>query len=190
MLFKRKRMTYSKYILLMIPFIFLSLSCAKKPPSEKIAVRISDYSITAGEFNELFSDVSAEDTPEARDAFLDNLITRKLLLKEAQKMGLDREKDFLKSIESFWEQSLLKIVIDKKISDVSQTISISNQEVEEYYRNWARENPDNIKTLDEMRDIMRWQLSNKKRGTALGSWVEELKDEASIEIDKKAIGIK
>ena len=55
------------------------------------------------------------DTAESRQNFLSALIDRKLLLQYAQKEGFDKETSFLQTIERFWEQSLLKIVLDKKM---------------------------------------------------------------------------
>ena len=155
MLLDRKNNTYFKYIPAVVLLSLLSFSCAKKPPSEKIAVRISSYSLTAGEFNDLFDDLNIKDTPRARRAFLNNLIIRKLLVKEAQRQGLDREKDFLRSIENFWEQSLVKIIIDKKTNQFAKDGGISAIETEDDYN----------------------------------LWIEKLKNETRIEVDKKSIGI-
>ena len=69
--------------------------------------------------------------------FLDNLITRKLILQEAQKMGLDRKKEFLKAIENFWEKSLLKIMVDEKTDEIFTDITVTDEEVEESYAKWV-----------------------------------------------------
>ena len=185
-----KNTIYFKYLLLIISLSLIGFACAKKPPSEKIAIKISNYTLTAGEFNELFSELNVpEDTPKTREAFLGNLITRKLLLQEAQRLELDKEKDFLRSIENFWEQSLLKIIIDRKTKEIAGDITVTEQEIEDYYNRWARENPDNPKTIDELRDIIRWQLLREKEKLAINSWIEVLKNSTDIKTDKKAIGI-
>jgi len=178
-----------------VPFIimitFSGLSCAKQPPAGKAAVKINDYSLTAAEFNELFSEVKdQEGAPDAREKFLENLIMRKLLLQEAQREGLDKQKDFLKSIESFWEQGLLKIVIDKKIKEIAKGITVSDKELEDYYNKWVQENPGNTKTFDEIRKTIKLPLLRKKQTMAINAWIEDLRNKADIKIDKKAIGIK
>jgi len=170
---------------------FLGLSCANKPQPDKTAVRINDYSLTPAEFNELFLEVKAqEDTPQAREKFLENLIMRKLLLQEAQRDGLDKEKDFLKSIENFWEQSLLKIVIDKKIKEVSKDITVTDKELEDYYNKWVKENPGTTKTFDEIRKSIKLPLLRNKQTMAVNTWIEGLRNRANIAVDKKSIGIK
>jgi hypothetical protein len=185
-----KNKPYIWCILLITAVCLPASSCAKRPATDKTAVKVNDYSITAAEFNELFSEAKDQaDTPEARKRFLDNLIMRKLLLQEAQGEGLDKQKDFLKAIENFWEQSLLKIVVDKKIQEVSRNITVTDKELEDYYNKWVQEHPGATKTFDEIRRSIKLPLLRKKQTMAVNTWVEDLKKKASIAIDKKAIGI-
>lgn len=170
---------------------FLGLSCVNKPPAGKTAIKVNDYSLTAAEFNALFSEIKGpEGTPQEREQFLDNLIMRKLLLQEAQREGLDKQKDFMQSIENFWEQSLLKIVVDKKIKEISGSITVSDKELQDYYNKWAQENPGTTKTFDEIRKSIKVPLLKKKQTAAINAWIEDLRKKADIEVDKKAIGIK
>ena len=181
---------YLKYIILLTLLCFVCSGCAEKMPSEKIAITINNYSISAAEFNKLFSEVKiSEDTPKAREAFLENLINRKLMLQEAQRQQLDRKGYFLKAIERFWEQSLLSIVIDKKIKEISKGITVSEEEIQNYYNAWIKANPDEQKTLDELSETIKWQILRQKQAVVLNSWVKTLKDKANVKIDKKAIGI-
>ena len=191
MLSERKNMTCLKYLSVMLALLFINFACAEKPPSEKVAIRINNYTLTAGEFNELFAELKGEGgTPKARADFLDNLINRKLLLQEAQLRGLDKEKDFLKSVENFWEQSLLTVIIDRKTKEILGDVKVSDRELRDYYTNWAKENPSNAKTFSELRDVMKWQLLREKEALIMNSWIGDLKNKADIEIDIESIGIK
>ncbi len=185
-----KNRLYLTVFLVISLFLCVFYGCGSKQPVGKIAVKINDYPLTAEEFNELFiaSGIS-EDTPQAREAFLDNLITRKLLLQEAQREGLDKQEDFLKSIENFWEQSLLKIVIDKKIKEVSDGINVGEEEIKAHYTKWAEANPDSGKSFDEMHDTIKWQILRQKQAAVLNKWVKQLRDQARIKINRKALGI-
>jgi hypothetical protein len=117
-------MAFRKMILgVMVAFLFVS-GCGPKPGAGKgqeVVVSINDYKITRGEFESEFknSPYGAVNTPESRQNFLNALIDRKLILQYAQKEGLDKETTFLKAIERFWEQSLIKIVLDKKMLDIA-----------------------------------------------------------------------
>lgn len=112
---------------LLAAFLFVS-GCGPKPGAgtdKDVVVSINDYKVTRGEFESEFKDSAygAVDTPESRRTFLSALIDRKLILQYAQKEGFDKETHFLKAIEKFWEQSLLKVVLDKKTIEIaSQTV--------------------------------------------------------------------
>ncbi len=182
-----------KYIgvLFLVGMILVSVSsCGTKEETERIVIQINNYPLTAGEFNELVQEVGiADEGPEARKMFLDTLVTRKLLLQEAAKQGLDKEKPFLKSIENFWEQSLLKTVIDNKMNEMVGKIKISNAELKIYYEQWLHQNPESEKTFDEMKNLFATQLLKIKQSQILDKWIDDLKSKADIKIDKKAIDI-
>jgi len=176
--------------LVSVIFSFAAMGCAKKTSPENEAVRINDYSLTAGEFNGLFSELKPqEDTPQAREKFLENLVTRKIILQEGEREGLDKQKDFLKSIENFWEQSLIKIVVDKKMKEISKGIDVSDQEIKDYYDKWLQQNPGIIKSFDDAKKDIKWQILKKKQSQALDSWIDGLRSGATIKIDKKAAGV-
>ena len=171
-------------------FALCSISCAKKPPSEQIVVEVNNYTLTTEEFNKLFSDANISgDTKKSRKEFLNNLVIRKLILQEAEHEGLNKKKEFLKSIEEFWEESLLRNVIDKKTLEIYSTITVTEEEIQDAFNKWVDQNLENTKTVDEMRDFIHEQLLRVKQSLAFNAWIQDLKSEAEITIDKKAIGI-
>lgn len=173
--------------------VFISLfqsACSKRNRKGETAVKINTYALTANEFEELFSEYGMKgDTPESRADFLNNLITRKLLLEEAQRRGLDTQKDFLRSIENFWEQSLLKGVVDQKVKEIEKNITVTDSEVETYYQKWIKETPKASKPLQEVRDLMEWQIRKAKEAQAMEEWTNDLIRKAQIKVNKKALGI-
>lgn len=60
---------------------------------------------------------------ESKADALDSLITRELLLQEAQRQAIDKEENFRKSLKTFYEQSLIKILMDRKYSTVKATVA-------------------------------------------------------------------
>ena len=170
--------------------LFLFPSCSERKETGESAVRINAYALTADEFGELFSEQGlADDTPENRANFLNNLITQKLLLEEGQRLGLDTEKAFLRSIERFWEQSLLKSVVDRKVREISENITVTESEMEAYYRKWLQENPATSKPLEEVRSLIEWRIRKAKEAQAMEEWTNGLVQKAQIKLDKKALGI-
>lgn len=106
----------------------LASGCGQNPGAnadKDIVVTVNNYSITRDEFESEFkaSAYGETDTPGSRQDFLNTLIDRKLILQYAQKEGLDKEMNFLKSIEKFWEQSLLKAALDRKTREIESKIT-------------------------------------------------------------------
>jgi len=127
-----------KRYLIVILIVLLITGCKCQAKDKQILARINNYEITKQEFEEEFKDSAygVSDTEESRKSFLDNLINRKLVLQEAQRQGLDKDSAFLKSIERFWEQSLLKVMLDKKSKDISMLKDTGKKEVEDAYDGW------------------------------------------------------
>jgi len=179
---------------LLLTVIILSLAlfgCAEKQSREKIAVRINDYTLTTSEFNEIYIDSGVFDnTPEGREAFLKNLITRKVLLSEAQAEGMDRKKESLKAIENFWEQIMLNIMIDTKTKEISANIVVTEGEIRDRYDKTLGGQADQPQNYEQIRDVIKWQIIREKERTAMDAWVESLKNKAKVEVDRKAVGLK
>lgn len=170
---------------------FVISGCSGSEPSEKIVVRINEYTLTPDEFNEVYAESGvAEDTPRAREKFIDNLITRKLLLQEAQKEDIDKQRSFLRTIENLWEQALLKIVMDQKAKELASGVSVTEEELLDFYNQWEKDRPENTQSFNEVRELIKWQMLKRKQQLAFNTWVNNLKSQANIKIDKKALGVK
>ena len=168
---------------------FLQASCAKKESFDKTVISINDYRLSRGEFEELFHEYGGDDTPANRQAFLDHLITRKLLLGEAQGRGLDTQKPFLRSVENFWEKSLLKIVVDAKSREIESGTEITEAEIAHEAEAWTAANPGSLKPLSEIKDLIQWRLHREKETNTMQRWIDELASRAVVSVDKKALGI-
>jgi hypothetical protein len=116
----------------------MAAGCKCQAKDRQVLAKINNYEITKQEFEEEFMDsgFGAYDTEESRKSFLDNLINRKIVLQEAQGQGIDKDEAFLKSIERFWEQSLLKAMLDKKSKDIALLKGADKKEAEDAYDNW------------------------------------------------------
>ena len=113
--------------------LLLAAGCCRAPELKDVLARVNNYEITKEEFNDEFkiSRFSKSDSPGAKKEFLENLINRKLILQEAQAKRLDRNANFLKAIQRFWEQSLLKLAIERKVNEIAASSSMSDREVKD-----------------------------------------------------------
>lgn len=173
-------------------FVSICLLCgcdtAKKPPA---AVKIDNINVTAAEYDEAFSNspyAASDNTAEARKEFLNNFITRMLILREAERTGEDKNPEFLKNVQFFWQQSLIKMVLDRKIKEFSLHINVDDREVRDYYQ--ANKDTEFAgKDLSAVYDQIKWLIMNKKQKALLDDWVSSLHGGSKIDIDYKLLKI-
>lgn len=138
----------------------LALFCGCSPAKQdkEILAKIDNYSISSEDFmNELNLLSDFERAGKTKEELLEEIIQKKLLLLEAQKEGLDKEASFMKKIEHFWEQSLLRVIIEKKMKEFSK----------------------DIKPTDEK--------AREKVNKRFGEWTDGLRKKAKIYINKEAL---
>lgn len=68
-------------------------------------------------------------TDERMEEILHTMIDKKLLIDEAVKMGLSEDERFLESIKSFWEQTLIRELVDKKNREWADKLFVTDEEV-------------------------------------------------------------
>ena len=99
----------------------------KNLSDKAVIARINNYELTVSDFKDEVTsrarDISMSADPEkAKEDALDELVTKKILLQEAQAQSFDKDAKFMKEIERYWEQALLKTLINKKINEFSKKI--------------------------------------------------------------------
>lgn len=124
-----------KYIITIIVIICAAASVTiyfiwpeKAPDTTNVAVTVNGHNLaknsveTAGKTNGYHSEEYAD--------LLDSAITRELLIQEAQRQDLDKEESFRMSLKTFYEESLIKTLIDRQYS--APTTIITGAEVDTY----------------------------------------------------------
>lgn len=173
-----------KYLIILLCLLLFISGCQGSSKDKIILAKINDYEITKEEFEEEFkvSPFGRTDTLESRKEFLKHLINRKLILQEAQAQGLDKKKSFLKLIERFWEQSLLKIALDRKSKEIVGSVQVSDGTIEETYKNMLKEG-ETEKPYEEMYKEIKWRIIKLKESQMMNGWLEGLRKDADIQID-------
>ena len=95
----------------------------------KPAVVINDRIITESELQGL---MKTKPYYMGRDEFVDSLITQQLLIQEAIKQEINKEEPFRKSVENYYEQSLIKVLLDRKLNSLE--VAVGQEEIEKYQR--------------------------------------------------------
>ena len=125
-------------------------ACSDKPEdSTKALAIINGKEITASEFDLRWGQLPefARKTyagPDGRKKFLEELITRELLLQEARKRGIDRDRALVERVERFKERSVLDNLMRE---EVDSRITVTQEELKAYYA----ANPGSFTAPDDMR---------------------------------------
>ena len=56
--------------------------------------------------------------------------TRQALVREAQRLGIDKEDSFRRALKEYYEQSLVKVLTDRKLADIK--VSVSEEDIDNY----------------------------------------------------------
>lgn len=178
-------------LLAIISLMFsLSYGCGKDHAAsgnKKLAVRINNYEMTVDDFRDQASRIASNkylsgDPDRVKEQLLEEMITKQVLLQEAQRQNFDKDEVFMDEIERYWEQALLKILYKKKSKELAASITVSDKEALDEYRRLLEEGD-----IDAMREPfekvsreIRADIRNRKLQQALNLWINTLKANANI----------
>lgn len=112
----------------------LAFSCGKKEDSRVLA-EIDSEKITLSEFTRELDKIPLELkmfvlSQVGKKNYLERMITKKLLLREAKKEGIEKEKEFQERLSELREQLLIEMLLKKKITT---DFRIDDAELKKYY---------------------------------------------------------
>ena len=107
-------------VMLTAAIVLSFYGCTKQQEDVDIVAKINNYSMTTEDLtDEMKYSAHSEDGKQDMDAILDLAIKKQILIQEAQKQGIDREKRFMQIIERYWEQTLIRELIEQKMEEIS-----------------------------------------------------------------------
>jgi len=117
--------------------VFALVACSKQDAGQKgpYLAKVDNTAITQADFDrefkalpdyarQMFTDASG------REKFLNEIINKELLYKEAIKKGFDKSPEFSKKIEEFKKLTLVSEVFEKEIMAKAK---VSDQDIKDYY---------------------------------------------------------
>lgn len=179
-----------------IPFLsvlmFLVTACSEERPGEdRVLARINDYELTLSEFETKLVDDMPPDqdgtiTQETKEMFLDQLIRKEVLIQEARRLELDRKDKFIRAMEKYWEQTLIRDLYDSKSESLSKEGYVTTEEIEHVYNEKKKDDP-TLPPLEKVRTVIAGELKERKGRERLMEWERSLVEKADIEIDKEML---
>lgn len=157
---RNKFIIFGAAVLFIISFI---AGCGDRNAGEgkKIIVKIGKYEMTADEFKDEAKLVApnqylAQDQDAAKAELLDEIVIRKILIQEAQKENFDKDKAFMKEIERYWEQALIKLLVKKKMLEIYRGITVGTdterqEKLQQEFNDWIAQlkNKASVKVYDK-----------------------------------------
>ena len=122
-------------ICLMCLTLAFSLFACKKEDDSKVLVTINEDKITMTEFNKELDKIPMNmkmmvATESGKKNFLDRLIIKKLLLKEAEKNNIEQDKEFQNRLTEIKEQLVIESLLKKKLTSGA---NITDEALQKYY---------------------------------------------------------
>lgn len=104
------------YFILLISFVatisLVFVYSKKSIIDDDVALKINDRYVSKAEFEKEYS--ARPYHIQSQDELIEGIITRELLIQEALKEKIDLDEDFRRSIKVYYEQSLTKVLLERK----------------------------------------------------------------------------
>ena len=116
-----------KYLLTILSIACLATAIAlvvfwpeKRPDESDIAVTINGHSLPRATLEGEEGRTGYH--RNSQEELMESAITRELLLQEAQRQAIDKEPSFRAALKSFYEQSLIKVLLDRQYQKTDATV--------------------------------------------------------------------
>lgn len=170
--------------------VFSCLACCSPKPVPRAAITIDGIGFSVDEFEREFQQsVNAKvNTPDSRKEFLEIYIAKKLVIRAAEKQGIDKDPVFLKEVEDFWQQRLFKLAIDRSSRDMMGQVKVTPEEKTEYYDKY-KERYFKDRPFEEVQGDITAVLLKQKRQAGMDEWLTSLRKQMNVKVDYKELGI-
>ena len=181
----------SIYFLLIILCSFLFCCSQERKEEDKVLAKVNDYVLTLDEFQvqlaqELELDKEFKLTKQAKKEFLNQLITKEILIQEAKRRNLDRKEKFIRAIERYWESTLIRNLMEMQGQHIEKRTVVLQEEIEMQYKE-MKNLDQNQPPLESIRQKICEEIMEDKKCDMLEEWVNQLKKQAKVEINQELL---
>lgn len=183
---------FSSLLLLAIILAPVLSGCSKESNDrEKVIASVNKEQISLKEFQREIALRSKQNphykvTPQTVKEQLDTVIDRKIMIQEAMKNGLANNEDFVRTIQTFWEQTLIRELIAAKNHEWEDRLFVTEQEIQDFYSRMNKEDA-SMPPLESISDQIKRALLEQKKTAALEEWLTDVRAKASIDINTELI---
>ncbi len=129
--------------------VFVVYNIKQEEPKGEALAKINDYVLTVEDFkDEMLHSPYTVSNMVNKEELLDLIVRREILIQEAQEQGLDKKKDFMRTIERYWKQTLVKELLEQKSEQLRK--KMSDEQARKALEEWIKVLKDNAKVkIDE-----------------------------------------
>jgi len=173
------------WLLIAVTVVLACFGCAEDGSEEgKPLAKVGDYVFTDKDFREraaewaYFEGVGAL-TQERKRSLLEQEIDKEVLIQEAVKRGLHEDASFRRTIENYWEQTLITALLKEQSQALKGSVIVTSEEVKERYlaqtQGQAAPRP-----LEEVEEELEREIIEEKKTEALDEWIKGLRQKKKI----------
>lgn len=183
----------SKNVCFAIIFIsLLAVGCGGEvSDDEQILATINEYKLTRSDFLRLLAadmetDESFKLTGAAKEKYINEIIQKEILIQEAKRLKFDRKAKFVRTIERYWEATLIRDLMAAQSVEICKTIVVSQEEIRQHYAQ-LKQNQDDLAPLSQLEKEIAENLKETKKTEMFQAWLKGLREKAKVEIDHKKL---
>lgn len=168
----------------------MMMGCSSGPSEDKNTLAVVNaYQISAAEFQRLFAEDVKTDpemrvTDQAKQDYLNEIIQKEVLIQEAKRLQFDQKPKFIRTIERYWESTLIRDLMESKGQEIETRVMVTQEDIHREYDRLKNENP-GLPPLTEIETELSIRIREAKKTAMFQKWVEELKQQANIRVNKE-----
>lgn len=171
--------------MVVIAVITVIWGCGKQ--GEKVVATVNGQKITSTELEFYLRELARTGRPvdeTSKKTVFEQLVIKTLLMEEAEKRGLTKDKTLLQRIEREKERILMDEMVRREINMFA---SVTDEDIKQSYDKVYSSQKGKVPPLTEVKDQIRQQLMTQKRREAFDKITTDLRSKAKISLDEKAL---
>jgi hypothetical protein len=179
------------FVILSVALITIITSCGGQKQHEDAVATVNGAPVLLKEFQKDLA-IYANRNPDFKldaksvEDHLDMFIDKQLMIQEAMKMGLAEDERFLETIKRFWEQTLIRELIDAKSMEWRDKLFVTEDEIQRYYEE-IKPGSGPKPPLKDVHDEIKASLLEQRKQKAMDEWLKEIRKSAAIKIDTQKL---
>ncbi len=170
--------------------VTLAFSQTQGNTQDKVLATVNGYEITQSTVDNFIKSlppgvVNDKNAAQIRENVLNTLISERVLLDEAKRLNLEKDPQVEKEIKAQTDNILINALLQKKFGN--QNFAPTDKEITDFYnqnKSKLKDSKGQILPLNKVKSEIAQYLTNVKRKQALDNYINELKKNDKIIINK------